>query len=44
MEPANRLAGEPPKAAGREALSPFSIRSVFAAVTEIEIQREKRVV
>jgi hypothetical protein len=43
MEPANGLAGLPEKAAGREALSPFFVASISAAVTEIETQREMRV-
>jgi hypothetical protein len=44
MEPARVLAGLPEKAAGREALSPFFVGAVSAAVTEIETKREKRIV
>jgi len=44
MEPANGLAGNPPKAAGREALSPFFVSSLSADVTKIETKREKRIV
>ncbi len=41
MGPANGLAGDPEKAAGHKAVSPFFIP---AAVTEIETKREKRIV
>jgi hypothetical protein len=44
MGPANGLAGDPEKAAGREALSPFFISGLFAAATKIETKREKRIV
>jgi hypothetical protein len=44
MGPANGLAGDPEKAAGHKAVSPFFISRLSAAVTKIETQREKRIV